>query len=501
MENRYYVGLDNGGTSCKAVLFDEKGKEICHAGRLLRMITPSALQTERDMEDLWSKNLECLRELVAKAGVDPLLIRGLACCGHGKGLYLWGKDGKPVRNGIVSTDGRAYRYVKAWEEDGTKERVFQKHCQRILASQPVALLRWVKDNEPENYQAIKWVFAVKDYIRFRLTGEAYSEITDCSGSNLLDLSNTAFDRDAFSWFGISEMYDCLPPLKNAMDICGKVSREVAELTGLPQGIPVAGGMFDIDACSIAMNVVDSDNLCVIAGTWSINEYIERQPVVNHTVMMNSLYCMEGYYLVEESSPTSAGNLEWYIQMYMGGERQKAEKEGLNIYQYCDRLVESVDPSDDDIIFLPYLYGSNYNPSAKACFLGLDSHHTQAHIVRAVFEGIVFCHMVHLEKLLLNKSDFKAIRLSGGAANSAVWVQMFADVTGYPVQIVEVKELGALGCAMAAAVACGDQPDIESASKAMTNLGNLYLPGKNAAVYKEKFTRYKAFSQDLEKFWK
>jgi L-xylulokinase len=369
-----------------------------------------------------------------------------------------------------------------------------------LASQPVAILRWIKDNEPENYQSIRWVFAVKDYIRFRLTGEAYAEITDCSGSNLLDLSNTTFDREAFSWFGIEEMYDCLPPLRNSMDICGTVSREVAELTGLPQGIPVAGGMFDIDACCIAMNVVDSDNLCVIAGTWSINEYIARRPVLNHTVMMNSLYCMDGYYLVEESSPTSAGNLEWYIQMYMGGEHQKAEKEGLTIYQYCDRLVESVDPSDDEIIFLPYLYGSNYNPSAKACFLGLDSHHTQAHVVRAIFEGVVFCHMVHLEKLLLNKSDFKSIRLSGGAANSAVWVQMFADVTGYPVQVVQVKELGALGCAMVAAVACGDQQDIESASQSMTTLGKSYLPQENSAIYKKKFARYKAFSENLEKFW-
>lgn len=186
---------------------------------------------------------------------------------------------------------------------------------------------------------------------------------------------------------------------------------------------------------------------------------------------------------------------------MGAEKEMAEKEGISIYQFCDRLVESVDSRGNGIIFLPYIFGSNYNPSSKACFLGLDSHHTQAHIVRAVFEGIVFCHMVHLEKLLKNKTDFRSIRLSGGAANSKVWTQMFADVTGYPIEIVKVKELGALGCAMAAAVACGDQPDMQTASNKMTTMGNLVYPGKDRPAYKEKYARYKAISENLEKFWK
>lgn len=496
----YYMGIDNGGTSCKAVLFDHTGKEIYSSGRILEMLTPKPLHTERDMDVLWEKNIACIRDTIQKSKIDPKLIKGVGCCGHGKGLYLINKMGKPLRNGIVSTDGRAAPYVTQWEQEGTSDKVFERNYQKILACQPVSLLKWMKNHERENYNRIKWVFAVKDYIRFCLTGEAYAEITDYSGSNLLDLKARAFSKDLFDLFGISEMFDCMPPLKESTDICGYITKEVSSLTGLPEGIPVAGGMFDIDACSIAMNIVDSDYLCVIAGTWGINGYIARRPVLNHSVMMNSYYCYDNYFLIEESSPTSAGNLEWYIKRFLGKEKLDAEAQGMSIYTYCDRLVESIKPEDQDVIFLPYLYGSNYNPSSKACFLGMSSYHTQAHLVRAIFEGIVFCHMVHIEKLLQNRTQFKSIRLAGGSANSTVWVQMFADVTGYPVEVVDVKELGALGSAMVAAVACGDFFDLKEASTVMSTVGNRILPSANVETYKKRFARYKAISQDMEKYF-
>jgi len=105
---------------------------------------------------------------------------------------------------------------------------------------------------------------------------------------------------------------------------------VAAATGLLEGTPVAGGMFDIDACAIAMGLVDEQDIAVIAGTWSINEYISKKPVVNKSIMMNSLYAMEEFYLIEESSPTSAGNHAWFIDMFMAAEKLEAEK-GVSAY--------------------------------------------------------------------------------------------------------------------------------------------------------------------------
>ncbi|OQY32541.1 MAG: carbohydrate kinase [Spirochaetaceae bacterium 4572_59] len=499
--NKYFMGIDNGGTMCKAVIFDNKGKEIASASKKLDMITPSAGFTERNMEELWNINTEVISKSIANAEIGSDQIKGIACTGHGKGLYLVGKDDNALYNGIVSTDSRAWEYPLQCEKDGTAEKVFKKTYQKILACQPVSLLRWLKDNEPQIIEQIKWIFEVKDYIRFKLTGEAFAEITDYSGSNLLNLETKDYDKELLSLYGLEEIYNALPPLKNSTDLCGRITEKTAELTGLLAGTPVSGGMFDIDACAIAMDICNEENICVIAGTWGINEYISKKPVLDKSIMMNSVYCMEDYYLIEESSPTSAGNLEWYISMFLEEEKKQATAKGVSVYDYCDKLAASVEPEEQSIIFLPYIFGSNYNSRAKACFIGLDSHHTRAHMVRAVFEGIVFCHMVHLEKLLANRHETRAIRLAGGAAKSQLWAQMFSDITALPVETIDTEELGALGCAMAAAVTAGEYSDLQNAATFMVAINNRFEPDREKTEsYRKKYEHYKKVSSSLNGLW-
>lgn len=498
---KYYMGIDNGGTLCKAVIFDTEGQEISSGSCKLDLETPSPGHTERDMEYLWDSNVKAIKSAIDKANIPADAIKGIACSGHGKGLYLWGKDGKPSYKGIVSTDSRAWEYPKKWYSDGTAEKAFEKTCQNVLASQPVSILNWLKDHKPGVVENTRWIFEVKDYIRFRLTGEAYAEITDYSGSSMMNLTTSEFDRDLLALFNIEDCYEKLPPIKKSTDLCGTISKETAALTGLKQGTPVGGGMFDIDACSIAMDITDEKNICVIAGTWSINEYISKEPVLNKTIMMNSLYCLDGYYLVEECSPTSAGNLEWFVDTFLDAESKEAEDKGINVFQYCDELVETIHPDNQSILFLPYIFGSNYNPNAKSCFVGLDRSHSRSHIIRSVFEGIVFSHMIHIEKLLLNRQSTDAIRLAGGAANSRLWAQMFADVSGLPVEIIDTKELGALGCAMAAAVAEGEFSDLRVAAKKMVRIKRKMLPDPSVKdVYDRKYGHFKKVVEALDPLW-
>ena len=171
-------------------------------------------------------------------------------------------------------------------------------------------------------------------------------------------------------------------------------------------------------------------------------------------MMNSLFCLPGYYLVEECSPTSAGNYEWFKDLFLETEIKEAQERGISFYALAEEMAAGIGPGDQDIVFLPYIFGSNYNPQARACFVGLTGAHTRAQLIRAVLEGIVFCHLVHVEKLLANRPRPSAVRLAGGAANSKAWVRIFADVFQLPIEIVDVAELGTLGCAMAATVASG-----------------------------------------------
>jgi L-xylulokinase len=495
----YFLGIDNGGSLTKAAVFDETGTQVSVAARRVPTISPAPGFVERDMDLLWQANCEAIAEVLASAKLDPASIRGIACTGHGKGLYLWGRDEKPAYNGIVSTDTRAWKYPEEWEKDGTAAKVYGKTFQRILACQPVSLLRWLKEHESAALERTKWIFEVKDYIRFRLTGEAYAEITDYSGSSLMNIRDGRFDRELLADFGLAEVFDLLPPLRGSTELCGRVSAEAAAATGLAPLTPVAGGMFDIDACAAATGVVDERNLCVIAGTWSINERVAAEPEAG--VMMNSLFCIPGLYLIEESSPTSAANYDWFLNLFLESEKREAAERGISLYELAEAMVRSVAPDEQGIVFLPYIFGSNYDPRARASFVGLESTHTRPQVLRAVMEGIVFCHMVHIEKLLASGVRPEAVRLAGGAANSGTWVQIFADVIGLPVETFDAQELGALGCAMAAAVAGGVYADLREASFRMTRSVRRAEPNATlAAVYAKKFARYKKVSAALEKLW-
>ena len=342
----------------------------------------------------------------------------------------------------------------------------------------------------------------KDYIRYRLTGEPYAEITDVSGSSLMNVRDVKYDRELLQDFGIEQCQNMLPPLKYSAEICGYVTKEASERTGLQEGTPVAGGLFDIDACAIATGITDDEKLCIIAGTWSINQYISKQSVASKSLFMTSLYCMPGHWLATEASPTSASNLEWFVTEFLEDQRTPSVEAGKSVYEQCNDLVESIPPEDSQIIFLPFLYGSNVEADAKACFLGLKGWHHKAHILRALYEGVVFSHKMHTEKLLAYREMPKVARITGGAARSEVWCQIFADVLQIPIEITSGTELGTLGAAMCAGVATGYFPSLESASESMVHVVRTIVPNpEKKAIYEKKYDNYKKTLETLVSLWK
>lgn len=496
---QYLMGVDNGGTVIKAALYRLDGTEVAVASQHTPVVSPQPGYQQRDMEEVWQKNCACIRQVLKDSGVAPQDVAALAVCGHGKGLYLWGKNGAPAYPGIASTDNRAWAYPGRWKESGVFEKLYPQLCQQQLACQPSALLAWLKEHEPAVYQNIQWVFSIKDYIRFRLTGTALSECTDLSGSGLMDVKHQRVDAQLLEALGIGEAADMIPPLCRSFDLCGQVTPEAAALSGLCPGTPVAGGMFDIDACAVAMAVTSPDQLCTITGTWSINEFISPEPKLGTKVAMNSLYAIPGYYLLEECSPTSAGNLEWVLKQLAAGLELP---QGQPLYDGVNQLVDAIPPEDCQVYYLPFLYGSNAHPLAKASFVGLTTYHTAGHMLRAVFEGVAFSHKVHIDRLLTARQAPAVIRMGGGAANSAVWSQMFADVLNLPIQQISgVKELGAMGSAMAAGVAAGIYSDYTQAVQAMVRMGAPILPDQaRHCIYQSKFETYQAISAALDTVW-
>jgi len=314
----------------------------------------------------------------------------------------------------------------------------------------------------------------------------------------MDVKNGTFDKKMLEALGIGEIYEKIPPLKYSYEVCGRLTKEAAEKTGLAEGTVVAGGMFDIDSCAIASDVTSEEELCTIAGTWSINEYISRTPILDGSVAMNSLYAIPGYYLIEECSATSAGNLDWFLRNLL---EHEPIPEGKSIYDVINEQVEALKPEDSQVYFLPFLYASNAHPLGKGAFAGLTLYHGKEHMLRAIYEGVVYSHKTHIDKLLRSRKRPKAIRIAGGAVNSRVWVQMFADILEIPMETVHGKELGALGCAMAAAVAAGIYKDYKEAAAHMVHMGERFEPKlKNCAVYREKYKTYCAVRDALDEVW-
>jgi len=198
----YFLGIDNGGTVAKAALFDETGAEIAIASETVPFSAPKPGFAERDMLELWQANCRIIREVLQKSRIPSKLIAGVACTGHGKGLYLWGKDDKPAYNGIVSTDSRAWEYPLKWRKEGIAARVFAKTYQTILACQPTALLAWFKDHNPQVLTNVRWIFEAKDFVRFILTGQPRAEITDYSGSGLMNNRDKCFDKELLKDYGL-----------------------------------------------------------------------------------------------------------------------------------------------------------------------------------------------------------------------------------------------------------------------------------------------------------
>ena len=499
---KYYLGLDCGGTTMKAALFTPEGKEVGVARSDTALITTQPDFIECDMEEMWKASCSLIREVLVKSGISNTEIAGVGICGHGKGLYLWGNNNAPIRNGILSSDNRAFAYPLEWEKAGIKQKLFERTCQNILACQPPAILAWIRDNEPHVYRNIKWVFECKDYIRFRLTGQAYAELTDYSGSSLLNLRIGSYDDELLELFDLEAIKGKLPPLCRCTDICGSVTAESAHLCGLAEGTPVIGGMFDIDACALAAGVTDENTLSVVAGTWSINGYIQKEPVMDGSIGMNSFYCLPEYYFIEESSPTSAGNLNWIVQELFPELIEKAEQNGQNVYKRLDEKIAAIAPNEYIPFYVPFLMGSNMHPNAKACFLGMNAAHRRIHLLRSVYEGIVFCHRVHIDRLIASsKVKPSVVRLTGGAANSAVWTQMFADILGLPVETVDARETGALGCVMAVSVALGDTASFAEAVKKMCRIRARFTPNlQHKTFYDKRYAVYKKASACLDFVW-
>lgn len=463
----YLLGLDAGNTVIKAALFDAAdGRELAVVAQDGHASLPAPGHVERDLNELWANATTVIAACIAKAGIDAADIRAIGCAGHGNGLYALDRFGNPLI-GIQSLDTRAVGLVGQWAAEDLAGRTYPICRQGPWSAQTPTLLAWVKQYRPDLYRQIGTVLLCKDFIVGQLTGARVSETTDMSGCGLLAVPGRSYSPELMELYGLGDALPMLPQLLESADIAGHVTAEVAAVTGLVAGTPVVAGLFDVVASALGSGVAETGQASIIAGSWSINQVVLDQPIDQPPVFMQSSFDRTRW-LAIESSATSAANLEWLVHQFM------AEVPG-DRFGLASELVASVDATQDVPIYHPFLYGAQQNGRARAGFYGIGGWHSRAHMLRALFEGVVFEHARHIDVLRRAGAGISSATLSGGGSRSSVWPQIFADVLELPVTVSRSRETGALGAAIAAGTGIGLFADYAAGTKAMTAPARHYAP--------------------------
>lgn len=490
----YLLGLDAGNTVIKAVIFDLDGREMAHAAREGHSRMPEPGHVERDLGEFWVNAQAVIRTCIEGAGIDPREIRAIGCAGHGNGLYAIGLDGAPLI-GIQSIDTRAGALAEELEAAGVGDVTIAIGRQRPWPAQTPTLMAWLKRHQPVLFARIGTVFLAKDYVTWRLTGERVSDMSDMSGCSLIDLDRRAYDRRLLDVFGLSGCEPMLPRLVESDEIAGRVTAEAAALTGLTEGTPVVGGLFDVVASALGSGVTRSGGASVIAGTWSINQVIVDRPRLAGPVFMWSTYDRKRY-MAMENSATSAANLEWMVREFFHD-----CPDGVSPFDRACALAASVPPTATAPFYHPFLYGAQTDGNARAGFYGIGGWHGKPQLMRAVLEGVVFGHRWHIDRLRAAGVTFADAVLSGGGSRSRVWPQMFADILGLPVTVTRSKETGALGAAIAAGTGVGLFGDFADGAARMVKPERVLEPDRHLTeLYDARYAVYREIGLAMTPIW-
>lgn len=490
---QFLLGLDAGNTVIKAVLFDQAGRQIARAARDGHSVVPKPGHVERDTNELWADAGGAIRDCIAAAGVAPDAIAAIGCAGHGNGLYLLDAGGEALL-GVQSLDTRADDLAGELAE-ANGDALHAICLQKPWPSQTATLLAWVKRNDRDLYDRAATAFLCKDFINTRLTGVHASDVSDMSGAGFVAMPACAYDDRMLALYGLEDAREKLPPIVQPTEIIGHVTEDAAATTGLAVGTPVVGGLFDVIASALGSGVVKPGQASIIVGTWNINQVLSDTPVVDPAVFMVTGFGPQRFVSIDASA-TSAANLEWYVRTFVerGGHHDDP-------FGYCNARVAEVEPGADDPIFHPYLYGSGQSAAARGGLYGLAGWHGEGHILRALYEGVVFEHRRHIEVLTASGVAFNDAVMSGGGTRSPHWPQMMADCLGATITVSQSHETGALGAAIAAGVGVGLFASLEEGVAAMTKAQRVFQPNTDLkAHYDRRYQTYLALIGWMEPYW-
>ena len=468
---RYLLGVDFGGSSSKATLLGEDGRVAATATCEYPTYYPQSGWAEQNPEDSWNAFVSNVRELLEKSGVAPENIAAVALDAATHTAVLLDAQDRPVRNAIYWTDTRA-----SAEADELRarcgEEITRLSFNSVSSLWTLPQLLWLSRHEPETLARTAKIMAVKDYIRYRLTGDFVTDDIEAMGFMLLDANRNAWSDELCALAGVAA--DKLPPLVRPTQRLSPIREEAARETGLRRDTLVIAGTTDTVMEVYAAGAIAPGQATVKLATAGRICAVTERAVVD-PCLVTYRHVIDGLWYPGTATKSCAASNRWYRDTFGGDYAQMSD------------AAAGIARGSDGLFFHPYLQGEitpYRDDRLRASFVGATGHHTKAHFNRAVLEGIAYsmkdCYR-ELERLGIAPREAVLI---GGGAKAPLWRQIMADMLGIPLRTVSDVD-SSLGSAMLAGVAAGVFADHRDAAARCVRIQDEIAPDPEGVAYYER----------------
>lgn len=488
----YLIGIDIGTSGTKTVLFDENGTVISSYTVEYPLYQPQNGYAEQSPEDWWQATVTSLKAVICSSGINKQDIKGIGLCGQMHGLVMLDKHGVVLRNAILWCDQRTGKECEEITRRVGAERLIEITANPALTGFTAAKILWVKNHEPEIYEKCRSILLPKDYIRFQLTGEKATEVSDASGMQLLDIPKRQWSHEILKKLDIDP--SLLAKVYESPEITGTITAEAAALTGLKEGTIVVGGAGDNAAAAVGTGVVTDGKAFTTIGTSGVVFAHTSDIAIDPKGRVHTFCCaVPGAWHVMGVTQGAGLSLKWFRDTFCHEEMETAKQMNVDPYSLMDKEAELVPIGANKLLYLPYLMGErtpHLDPAARGVFFGLSAIHTKKDMIRAVMEGVSYSLQDCLSVFSQMKISVKEMLACGGGGNSPLWRKMLADLYGCTVKTVSCKEGPALGAALLAGVGAGLYGSVQEACEKVIHMDRQVFPEEeNHRLYQKMYDTY------------
>ncbi len=486
----YLLGIDIGTSGTKTVLFDEHGNTVASALEEYPLYQPHIGWAEQDPEDWWQATAASIRKVIDKSGVKAEDISGLGLSGQMHGLVMLDAENKVLRRSIIWCDQRSTAECEQITSLIGAERLIEITANPALTGFTASKIMWVKNNEPEIFEKAKKILLPKDYVRFKLTGEFATEVSDASGMQLMDIAKRDWSPEVLSKLGIERGQ--LADMYESQEISARVNSEAAKLTGLKVGTPVAGGAGDQAAGAVGNGIVKSGVVSsTIGSSGVVFAYLDKISIDPKGRVHTFCHAVPNTWHVMGVTQGAGLSLKWFRDNFCQDEMNTAKMMEVDPYVLMDQEADKVCTGSNGLLYLPYLMGErtpHLDAYARGVFFGLSAKHEKRDMIRSVMEGVTYSLRDCMEIIKEMGVSVSEIRASGGGGKSKLWRQMQADIFGNAITTINSSEGPALGVALLAGVGTGVYKNVAEACDTAIKVKNVQEPDMDKNKIYEKYYR-------------